>query len=603
VQVSVWDGSSWGSWENVGTPVTNTSGGWSLKHLELTAYSGEIVRIGFYHATNWTGTSTGWYIDDLHFTGDDDNDGVGNYSDLCPGTPEGESVDASGCSACQNNPTGTGCPAADDDGDGVINEFDECPDTPAGADVNADGCSEQFKVQILDIDTTACPTMRARLIVTDLDGNAMSNLTEANFEVYEGDTLQTPITVQYEDQTTYHVAASLALDYSGSMGAAAITDMENAAVEFINQLTAEDVGEIIKFANGIETAQSFTSNKADLIAAVNAPTGLNTSRTKFYDSVYQAITDTSLQGGRKAVIGMTDGQDNASVHSAADVISHAQSGGVPVFTIGLGKSVNAGILRSIAEQTGGLYYETPDSSDLASIYQSISTVLKNQYVITFDSSYRDGFSHQLTIVATAGNLYGSDQDTVTVCLDSDNDGLRDDIEDLSCTNVFDADTDDDGIIDGIEDKDHDGIWDAGETNPCHNDSDNDHIPDGIEDSNHNGVVDSGETDPLVLDPNTDQDYVPDGTDNCPTISNDNQSDIDNDTVGDVCDNCLLDANPDQADADTPEDGIGNVCDDGDADGDGFSDMEETQCGSDPADMHSRCGSSFFPWFLLLLLSD
>jgi VWFA-related protein len=539
VQVSVWNEGSWGNWANVGSPVSSVSGGWSLIHIDLTAYSGERVRLAFYHSAAPCCESTGWYIDDLHITGDDDNDGVGNWTDLCPGTPEGVSVDAHGCSACQNNPTLAGCPAADDDGDGVLNELDECPGTPPGASVNAKGCSAQFQVQILDVDTTECPAIQARLIVTDINGSVISNLTKANFEAYVGDTLQSPITVQYVDQTTFPVAASLALDYSGSMGAAAISDMENAAEEFINQLTNGDTGEVIKFANGIETARSFTSDKASLLAAVNAHTGLDTSRTKFYDSVYQAIADTSLQSGRKAVIAMTDGQDNASGHSAAAVISHAKSNGVPVFTIGLGKSVNAGILRSIAEQTGGLYYESPDSSDLESIYRSISTVLKNQYILTFDSSYRDGRSHQLTIMAIDGALFGSDEETFTVCLDSDNDGLIDEVEAGSSTNPNDADTDDDGILDGMEDADHDGVLDAGEsdprnadsdrdgiqdgteigrtsadigpgtdpgffipdadpsttTNPLDNDSDDDGILDGEEDANHNGKRDAGETDP------------------------------------------------------------------------------------------------------------
>jgi hypothetical protein len=300
---------------------------------------------------------------------------------------------------------------------------------------------------------------------------------------------------------------------------------------------------LFHFANGIETAQSFTSNEAALIAAINTSTALSSSRTEFYDSVYLAISDTSLQSGRKAVIAMTDGQDNASTYTAADVIAHALSNGIPVFTIGLGKSVNSAILQSIAEQTGGLYYEAPDSSDLESIYRSISTVLKNQYIITFEDSILDGLSHQMEIVAADGDLFGSDQETITVCLDSDKDGLLDDIEEVSCTDTYDADTDDDGILDGVEDEDHDGIFDAGETNPCDldtdgdgiqdgteigltsdiigndtdtgifipdadpssttdpldKDSDGDNIADGREDANHNGAVDGNETDPNVVD--------------------------------------------------------------------------------------------------------
>ena len=65
-------------------------------------------------------------------------------------------------------------------------------------------------------------------------------------------------------------------------------------------------------------------------------------------------------------------------------------------------------------------------------------------------------------------------------VDSDSDGLSDDLENLICTDVNDADTDDDGILDGDEDSNHDGVKDPGETNPCDIDTDNDGIQDGTE---------------------------------------------------------------------------------------------------------------------------
>jgi bacillopeptidase F len=61
---------------------------------------------------------------------DEDGDGVPDGSDLCPGTPGGEAVDANGCSPGQR----------DSDSDGVSDDLDLCPDTPAGEAVDADGC-------------------------------------------------------------------------------------------------------------------------------------------------------------------------------------------------------------------------------------------------------------------------------------------------------------------------------------------------------------------------------------------------------------------------------------------------------------------------------
>ena len=53
----------------------------------------------------------------ISFQADEDGDGVEDNVDACPGTPAGESVDASGCSASQ----------LDDDNDGVSNAVDTCP--------------------------------------------------------------------------------------------------------------------------------------------------------------------------------------------------------------------------------------------------------------------------------------------------------------------------------------------------------------------------------------------------------------------------------------------------------------------------------------------
>jgi photosystem II stability/assembly factor-like uncharacterized protein len=124
-------------------------------------------------------------------------------------------------------------------------------------------------------------------------------------------------------------------------------------------------------------------------------------------------------------------------------------------------------------------------------------------------------------------------------LDSDNDGLPNDIEAPGCTDPFDADTDNDGIPDGVEDANRNGQVDSGETHPCKldtdedgiqdgtergytiddvgpdtdksifqpdldpttttnpldSDTDNDGLLDGEEDENHNGRVDTGETNP------------------------------------------------------------------------------------------------------------
>jgi OOP family OmpA-OmpF porin len=67
---------------------------------------------------------------------DSDSDGVVDGDDMCPGTPVGTEVDA------------TGCAEKDSDNDGVLDKRDACPDTPAGAKVDDQGCAEKLTVEV-----------------------------------------------------------------------------------------------------------------------------------------------------------------------------------------------------------------------------------------------------------------------------------------------------------------------------------------------------------------------------------------------------------------------------------------------------------------------
>jgi hypothetical protein len=67
------------------------------------------------------------------------------------------------------------------------------------------------------------------------------------------------------------------------------------------------------------------------------------------------------------------------------------------------------------------------------------------------------------------------------------------------------------------------------------------------------------TDPLL--PDTDNDSLNDGQDNCPLNANPAQADGDQDAAGDLCDNCSSTVNPGQSDANA--DGVGDACDESD----------------------------------------
>ena len=313
-----------------------------------------------------------------------------------------------------------------------------------------------LNVQITNIDKMSCPSIIAPVIVTGDGGTIVPDLIKENFSVYEDGFPVMEFMVEFVDQSSSPISVSLALDYSGSMSTTAITDMENAAIEFVSTMGEQDESEIVKFADGVEVSQAHTTDKTVLINSINAATALPRSATHLYDAIYQAISDTTLREGRKAVIVMTDGADNGSTYSDTDVITCSIAEAVPIFTVGLGDSIDATVLQAIADQTGGVYYEAPTSDELQAIYQAISDVLKNQYIVTYTTPYFDDIEHSLQILASIGPLSGSDTSGFPACStclgdltqDSDVDGA-DLVEFINAyQNVhIDADLNGDNIID------------------------------------------------------------------------------------------------------------------------------------------------------------
>jgi hypothetical protein len=231
------------------------------------------------------------------------------------------------------------------------------------------------------------------LSVTDQDGNPFTEFTKYNFkitEVCEGETdttLVASITFNKIDVEGYNIAAAMTMDYSGSMETWDIENMEIAARQFVRMKEDIDYCEIIKFSDYYDVVQSFTSDTALLIQAIDSY--YYSGYTAFCDAVYTGINDAAyfIQSQTTyvpAVLGFTDGWDNNSY--TADYYTCVQTSidkQVPVYTIGYGDadSVN---LKYLAENTGGRYFYTPNSSDLVNLYDLISGQLKNLYKVTWE---------------------------------------------------------------------------------------------------------------------------------------------------------------------------------------------------------------------------
>ena len=92
---------------------------------------------------------------------DDDGDGVSDDVDQCPDTPNGEMVDANGCSNSQ----------LDSDGDGVSDDIDECPGTLIGENVDIKGCPLPLFVENISFVKNVYPNPTDNELIVELKNN------------------------------------------------------------------------------------------------------------------------------------------------------------------------------------------------------------------------------------------------------------------------------------------------------------------------------------------------------------------------------------------------------------------------------------------------
>ncbi|MFT4046846.1 MAG: OmpA family protein [Solimonas sp.] len=113
---------------------------------------------------------------------DTDRDGVNDDGDLCPGTPNGVSVDAHGCPLAGASAVPT---PGDEDGDGVPDADDHCPSTRRGLAVDASGCMVGQSLTLSGVQfahNTAVLTADARKLLDEV-ASTLKNQGDVNVQI------------------------------------------------------------------------------------------------------------------------------------------------------------------------------------------------------------------------------------------------------------------------------------------------------------------------------------------------------------------------------------------------------------------------------------
>lgn len=266
------------------------------------------------------------------------------------------------------------------------------------------GGEKDGQVVINQVDVSNFPNVVLYVSVSDASGKLNLGLGPEDFLVKEDEVEQSPLNVKTQLPS---IATVLVVDSSGSMKNA-MADTQRAATVYVDNVRKEDEIAVIWFADSVKVAQQFTTDKPAVRNAIRALKARG--NTALYDALYEATKTFGERKGRKVIILLTDGKDDdgtnrpLSVKTMEQGIAAANEVNVPIFAIGLGTSVDEGILRKIGEQTGGKYFRSPSSSDLENLYKEIGALLEGQYIISYTTNLAepDGSWHRVVLSARQG---------------------------------------------------------------------------------------------------------------------------------------------------------------------------------------------------------
>lgn len=280
--------------------------------------------------------------------------------------------------------------------------------TPADNGTAPNGSSAANSDDQLTTLRTTTNEVNVVFTVTDKRGHRVTDLKKNDFTIVDDNKAPAEIR-SFSAETNLPLQVGLLIDASNSVRDRFKFEQES-AIEFLNQTIhpSKDRAFVVGFDVTPEVTQDFTDNTESLAHGVHElrPGG----GTALYDALYFACRDKLLKAPkstpvRRAIILLSDGDDNQSHVTREEAIEMAQRAEAIVYTISTNVSGTKGagdkVLERIADATGGRAFFPFQLRDVSNDFAEIADELRSQYAVSYKpADFRaDGHYRTIEIVA------------------------------------------------------------------------------------------------------------------------------------------------------------------------------------------------------------
>jgi Ca-activated chloride channel homolog len=229
--------------------------------------------------------------------------------------------------------------------------------------------------------------------VTDSGGRVVSGLEKEHFSIFENDARQEITHFASEDAP---VSIGIVFDASGSMEPK-LSKARQAVNCLLDSANPDDEFFLVRFSSQARIVVPMTSRFGQVRAQASALEARGS--TALLDGIRLAMAEMkSAHYSRKALIIISDGEDNSSRWTVPELNAAVREQDVLIYAIGLTgadytfNDSGAALLRAIASQTGGRLFEVKKPKQLPDVTTTIGGWLRHQYVLGYEPSRseRDG---------------------------------------------------------------------------------------------------------------------------------------------------------------------------------------------------------------------
>ena len=242
--------------------------------------------------------------------------------------------------------------------------------------------------------------------VVDHRGRLITDLPEAAFHAFEDGVEQRIKIFRREDVP---VSMGIIIDNSGSMKEKR-QKVETAALDLVKASNRQDEVFVVNFNDEVFRDVDFTSEIGKLEAGVARMD--SRGGTAMRDAIHASLgyARAKSRHDKKALVVITDGNDNMSDITLDDLVREAQQREVLIYTIGLLNEEERGearkaerALATIAKATGGEAYYPKLIGEVHSIALQVADEIRHQYILAYTPSNGklDGSYRQIKVAANA----------------------------------------------------------------------------------------------------------------------------------------------------------------------------------------------------------